>query len=302
MIEGIITVSALAIFFFFILKIYLNFNSNDWKRRGVVSLKIELRLFQLLSLQNTTIDVDQLYYDRLGEKEYGGLFEFGTPTLFVKGLDVIKQIMVKEFDRFTDHRDFVTTDPLMSKSLFFLRSSEWREMRNFLSPTFTTGKIKRMFSHFELSSHKFRDFVQNHCPAVENGFEITVTEAMGRFTADVIGAVAFGMETDALTNSDSFFFNMVNNTLSRKFLFRFKLFGYFPRIGSFFKMQTTEKVRRQFYVSVLTKALRQRELNPNDGREDFLQILTEAMMENANNMNLSMDVAVQQAFLFFIAG
>lgn len=72
----------------------------------------------------------------------------------VRDLDLVKQVMVKDFDHFVDHRPFVDTDPLFSKSLFFLNGQEWKDMRTVLSPTFTSGKIKRMFHHFVESGEK----------------------------------------------------------------------------------------------------------------------------------------------------
>jgi cytochrome P450 family 6 len=149
-----------------------------------------------------------------------------------------------------------------------------------------------------------QDFVHNKCTPVENGFAICVPDVMGRFTTDVIGAVAFGMETDALTNMDSFFFKMAKRSvvMSKMRLFKFGLFSFFPKIGNFFKMQAMDKDLSDFFLGILRKAFLEREQNRNEGREDFLQILIEAKAENKTNIDFTVDLAVQQAFLFFIAG
>jgi len=291
-------------FFVLLFKKFLGRNANYWKERGVVTLESETTLLQLLTAKKSPVDADRVYYDQLGGGKFGGSFEFGNPMLFLKDLEVVKHILIKDFDRFMDHRDFVDTDPVFSKSLFFLHTGEWRNMRAFLSPTFTSGKIRRMFHHFERCSNRMKDFVHANSTSLDNGYAITVPDVMGRFTADVIGAVAFGMETDALTNLDSFFFKMAKRSvaLDKKRLLKFGLFSFFPKIGNYFRMQSLPKDVSDFFLGILTKAFLEREANNKEGREDFLQILTEAKAENKTGIDFTVDLAIQQAFLFFLAG
>ena len=81
------------------------------------------------------------------ESKYVGFFEFETPILVIRDLDLIKSITVKNFDHFPNHRMAFEQDvePLFSKNLFSLRDERWKEIRNMLTPAFTSSKMKSMF-------------------------------------------------------------------------------------------------------------------------------------------------------------
>ncbi|KAJ8928369.1 hypothetical protein NQ314_019100 [Rhamnusium bicolor] len=54
---------------------------------------------------------------------YFGTYQFVKPILLLKDPDLIKQIAVKDFDHFTDHRTLVpeNIDPLWGRNLLTLK-------------------------------------------------------------------------------------------------------------------------------------------------------------------------------------
>lgn len=54
------------------------------------------------------------------------MYEMTSPDLIIHDPDLIKQITVKDFDYFTDHRSYLpeNADPLFSKNLFALKGTE----------------------------------------------------------------------------------------------------------------------------------------------------------------------------------
>lgn len=69
-----------------------------------------------------------------------------TPVLMVNDVELIKQILVRDFSNFSDHgvNGNEKIDPLIG-NLFFLSGEKWRIMRMKLTPAFTSGKLKHMF-------------------------------------------------------------------------------------------------------------------------------------------------------------
>ncbi len=105
-------------------------------------------------------------YDADLVKKYGktfGFFEGRKPNLFVADAEFIRSVLVKDFDHFVNRRvsgwyvpgdtcnmwlftlqSFEMKAKYIRKMISLIRDDEWKEVRSAVSPTFTTGKIKRV--------------------------------------------------------------------------------------------------------------------------------------------------------------
>jgi len=111
--------AATVIFISYLVKLYLGRNADYWQKRGFTALHNDIPLFDVLLGKKFMWDCDMKYYETLGDRKFGGAVEFGTPVVFVKDLELAKNIFVKDFDHFVDRRVF-GKDPVISESLFFL--------------------------------------------------------------------------------------------------------------------------------------------------------------------------------------
>jgi len=85
--------------------------------------------------------------DRSLVAKYGktfGLFEGTLANLFTVDADLIRRIFIKDFDHFVNRRSFPSDIKYIRKFSTIIRDQEWREVRMASTPTFTTGKIKRV--------------------------------------------------------------------------------------------------------------------------------------------------------------
>jgi len=82
-----------------------------------------------------------------------GTYEFlGKPSIVIRDLDIAKQILVKDFDQFTERRPegsilfspHTKNNKYLRKMLTELRGKEWKRTRSSLTPIFTSGKLKAM--------------------------------------------------------------------------------------------------------------------------------------------------------------
>lgn len=66
------------------------------------------------------------------------------PFFSIRDPELLKQMAVKDFDHFEDHRSFVDekADVMFGNSLVSLKGSKWRDMRATLSPAFTGSKMR----------------------------------------------------------------------------------------------------------------------------------------------------------------
>lgn len=166
---------------------------------------------------------------------YSGIYQCFLPILILKDPDLIKQITVKDFDHFTDHRSFFPedVDPLWGKNLFSLKGKylflhnfifkncknfkiteetfnpfvgqKWRDMRTILSPSFTSSKMKSLFV---LISECAENFVKHFLEKSEGVVTIEFKDTFTRFTNDVIASAAFGIQVDSLGQPKNQFYVM----------------------------------------------------------------------------------------------
>ena len=86
-------------------------------------------------------------YDKQNAKKYGptwGVFAGRTPHLYTVDQELIKRILIKDFDHFMNRRGFEKSDDVFTQTLDTLHDEKWKKIRSGLSPIFTTGKLKGM--------------------------------------------------------------------------------------------------------------------------------------------------------------
>lgn len=237
---------------------------------------------------------------------YCGIFTMGTPVLILTEPELIKHIMVKDFDVFTDHGLMdanETKEPLM-KNLFGLTGDEWRKMRNKMSPTFTSGRIKEMFPLIDACGRNLVASLTKNLKKEGPGTSIDVKDYLVRYMTDVIGSFVFGIEINAVENPDSEFLR-ISRKVSQPDL-RAKavmaLFILFPKIlrQILIKLNVSmmDKEVADFFYNVVHQNVKYREEN-NVRRNDFINIM---MQLKKDDPDIDEGVITAQCFVFFIAG
>lgn len=137
---------------------------------------------------------ERLY--RSTNEPFIGIYGLIRPMLLVRDPELIRLIMIKDFAHFTDRglHSNEEYDPL-SGHLFVLPGQKWKNLRGKLSPTFTSGKLKAMFSTLVDCGGT----LQNHLEKLANKGELLdVREISASHATNVIASVAFGIEVDTI--------------------------------------------------------------------------------------------------------
>lgn len=131
--------------------ILINRRLNYFKDRNIPYLKsfpIFGALSQSLIGKKGIYECTEEIYNSLKFKneKFFGIFMFHKPALFIKDPELIKQIMVKDFNNFSNHcGGSGAHDPIGSDNLFMAKDELWKNLRKKLTPFFTSGKMKTMF-------------------------------------------------------------------------------------------------------------------------------------------------------------
>lgn len=93
------------------------------------------------------LDFIQNIYKHKGKSSLIGAYIIWKPVAVPTDLDLVQKILVKDFNSFHERGMYVNEedDPL-SAHMFSLDGEKWKSIRSKLSPTFTSGKMKFMFS------------------------------------------------------------------------------------------------------------------------------------------------------------
>nr|CAH7739949.1 unnamed protein product [Callosobruchus chinensis] len=251
-----------------------------WTRKGIKQTDATWMLGdnkRMLMKQESFADLAKRLYDSHRADRYSGTYQMLTPVLLVRDTELIKQICVKDFDRFVDHRHFVSieSDPLWAKNLFFLQGKAWREMRPILSPSFTSSKMRSMFV---LMSECSERFVKYFVKKDEEMIDVELKDIFTKFCTDVIATCAFGLEVDSLNEPNNKFYltgKKAMNFQSISKVLKFLAYSFFPWIMNVFKISFFEDDVRQFFYDLVDETVRMREQN-GIVRPDMIQLLMEA--------------------------
>ena len=119
-----------------------------------------------------------------------GMYWGSQPCIVTMDPALIKEIFVKQFTSFSEREGFHMDDKYLS--LDIAAGEKWKAERKFLSPTFTSGKIKFMTKAIiDQSDHLIRH-VHNQIKDKEGGDVVNVRHIFHAYSMDVIGECAFG--------------------------------------------------------------------------------------------------------------
>uniref|UniRef100_A0A182NFD9 Cytochrome P450 n=1 Tax=Anopheles dirus TaxID=7168 RepID=A0A182NFD9_9DIPT len=237
---------------------------------------------------------------------YGGIFFFINPVALLTDPELIKTVLVKDFPFFHDrnlyHND--RDDPL-SRHLVAMEGTKWRNLRAKLTPTFTSGKMKMMFSTVTAVADEFGKCMTQEIagkPMVE------MKDLLARFTTDVIGSVAFGLECNSLKDPNATFRVMGRKVFQSSPYRALKVFlaAQFPQIARTLHVKLTPPDISDFFMGVVKDTIQYRTQNDVQ-RNDFMTLLMKVMKDQVEHgasgqEMLTMDDIAAQAFVFFLAG
>ena len=181
-------------------------------------------------------------------------------------------MLVKDFNVFADrHACTSEGDTLGAQNLFTLNGAAWKYLRVKLSPTFTSGRMKKMYPLVSKCTKQLTDYLK------ENAGEkvpIEVKETTAKYATDVISTCAFGIESNSLTNPKAEFREFGRKIFDFTRFRTLEVMGLFfvPALvnflnGSFFTKESTHFLRKVFWDTI-----NYREAN-NVKRDDFLELL-----------------------------
>ncbi|XP_011150780.2 cytochrome P450 9e2-like [Harpegnathos saltator] len=275
-----------------------------WMKHGV-PYKPSLGISWNLILQRMHFaDYCQYIYNYVPDAKYIGLMDMSTPVVLLRDPELIKDVMVKDFEHFPDHKTFSNeeVDPLFGKNVFSLRGNRWKEMRNTLSPSFTASKMKVMFELVSKCAREFAEYLADHPELCSS---IDTKEAFRRYTTDVIATSAFGISVNSMKDQNNEFFIRgleISKINSFKAMLKFMFLQAAPRLGKLLGITIFSPASSQFFKRIVAETIRVRK-EQGIVRPDMIHLLMQAQDKEGPSVHeFTLDDIVAQALIFFLAG
>lgn len=287
-----------------------------WRRKGVYFQtpvfplgSIKVSLTKRILFQKTVRDI---YYGT--NEPVAGMWTAFQPTLLIRDPELIKQVCIDDFKSFHDRGVYSNEkrDPLTG-NLILLPGEKWSKLRNKLTPTFTSVKLKGMFPSFIECGGPLDAYLDKVATGLET---IDVRDLLSRYSINGIASVAFGLQVDCISDPDSPFREFGKSFFKPSFpnALRLIVAYLYPKLFSWLGIKLFDCKLEDFIVNIVKNNMEHREKN-NVSRRDFFQLLlqlrnTGSVQEDENWKStessetkiLSFEQCAANALVFFQAG
>ncbi|KAJ0170112.1 hypothetical protein K1T71_014040 [Dendrolimus kikuchii] len=271
--------------------------------------------FQVFFLKKSISELAEEYYWRYPDEKVLGFYRALKPELIIRDPELVKRVLIQDFPYFHSRGmlpDKKDVEPLM-RNLFTAEGDYWKLVRQRMTPTFTSGKLKAMFPLIVERAEKLKARTLN---AAAEGTVLDAKDLMARYTIDFIGACGFGLDADSLNQEDSEFRKLGIKIFQVRLrdVFVSLLKQFFPETFRGFKvMDHLEYELKEFVGSMMKKRNYK-----SCGRGDFIDLLLDCRqqgtvygesIEKIHNgvpemasLEFDDDLITAQVFVFFAAG
>lgn len=203
---SLLTLLTLLLSSIYLLYIWLKKKYSFWSDRGVLTPPINIGWGNyrdpLLQKKSFAESLHEFYrFFKTNGVPHGGLYSFTSPIYMPVDINIVKNILQNDFDHFVDRGFYVNQedDPL-SAHLFTLEEHKWRNLRPKFTPAFSTAKLRMMYETLLKCTKDLEEALEDYA-----GKHLDIKEFIGRFTINVIGSCAFGVECNCLKEPNNEF-------------------------------------------------------------------------------------------------
>ncbi|XP_013140623.1 PREDICTED: cytochrome P450 6B1 [Papilio polytes] len=287
---------------------YFTRTFNYWKKRNVAGpnpVPLFGNIKDSVLRRKPQVMVYKSIYDAYPNEKVVGIYRMTTPSILLRDLDIIKSVLIKDFESFADRGVEFSIDGL-GANIFHADGDRWRSLRNRFTPLFTSGKLKNMLPLMSRAGEglvKYIDEVSRTQP------EQSIHNLVQRFTITNIAACVFGLNLDeemlkTFEELDKHIFTVNYST---------ELDMMYPGILKKLNGSLFPKVVSTFFDKLTKNVLQMRGGTPSSQRDMFdliLELREKKTLETARKfesdevklLELTDGVIAAQIFIFYMAG
>ncbi|GAB1609544.1 cytochrome P450 3A14-like [Argonauta hians] len=252
--------------------------------------------------------------------DVAGYYMGRQPVIVVGDLEVLEQIMVKQFHNFINRFKMFPLDDYARKMIIHSKNEKWKFLRALLSPNFSAKRLKEMLPLVQSAVENLESICGDYA---STGAHVELGHLFGCFTMDVIATTGFGVKVDSQRNPGNLFVKNARDLIHLDRFSSYFVVAFFSR--KLFRVLMKTKVfalpARRFFHNLGMKILKDRKTNRENTRKDLLQLMLDQQEKsepkpNENGTepedlpvpttlvkrNLTDEEIIAQSTIFFLAG
>ncbi|GBN54966.1 Cytochrome P450 3A29, partial [Araneus ventricosus] len=264
---------------------YLGKNDDYWRKKGVPNVPRPslFYLLYIIATKNLADLIKKMTVMPVG-KVYGS-FDGNKPNVVVGDPELLRDILVKDFNVFPYRRIMNVGDPVSDNNVSIVVGEDWKRIRTTITPAFTSKRMRQMGSIINECAKSVIEVCGKHC---EKGEPIDCKGMFGAFTMDVIAKSAFGTQINSHNDPQNEFVRKVRESFLNFTIPRFMFSILAPTwllklLPASLNPMFLDK--DNFFRDVIRKIIQKRK-ETGTKYNDFLQLLMDAAEENARQENL----------------
>nr|QTM97439.1 Cytochrome P450 [Sitophilus oryzae] len=283
---------------------YLKKKFQYWQDRNVAFVAPNMilgNLYSLLSLKRSPGHWLMDHYKRFGTN-YFGLFAFTKPILVIKSPKIIKDILIKDFSYFDNRTATVSThDKIMSNMLFTKQNPAWKKVRSKVTPLFSSGKLRLMFTPILAQAEHM---VRNVRLLVSCQESIEIKEICTKYSTNVIAKCAFSVDARTFENDKAEFREIGRCLFDSRLENRLRFFAarFLPSLVKSFNIflvrPTVSETLRNIFTTIFDVRKKSRKSKDND----LIDILLRIEDYHKDDKDFGAESLLGAAVNFFAAG
>lgn len=232
-----------------------------------------------------------------------GLYFFLEPMLLITDLDLIQNILTRDFQYFQTRTNIYdeSRDPLAA-NLFNLDYETWKPLRLKLAPAFSDKRVKRMFTEIVDVTDQLIEKLQNSIEtnSVE---EMDISDWMTKYTMDVTDTCLLGLNCLTLNNQNENLLQYGKRVCDQPNMTPYKnaLINQFKGFIQLFGFRTHYKEVTDYFLGIVKRTVIHRE-NDSLKHRDLMNILIKLKNSTTNIEQMTTEQVAAQAYVFFLGG
>nr|XP_039270251.1 cytochrome P450 3A5-like [Styela clava] len=229
-----------------------------------------------------------LQYDNKCKEKFGNVYGtyFGiTPTVHIHDPDILRQIFIKEFSNFAmrQRRFLKISGEELNNSLTNVDLKQWKRMRNTLTPTFSSAKLRQMTTIMEWCADNA--IVALNKKVENNGGVFNSKDFFSRISLDVVCSAAFSTKVDSINDTENEpeivkkakELMKGGGVLSKLFVLLIVLSEFLEKVLEKLNIPLVRGESLKYFRRLTDHVIEKRKNNPHDtGRVDLMQLMLDA--------------------------